>query len=210
MTSRDVTPVADRGMPDPVAAAVDQVARELGVDPAVGLSAEEVGARLASHGPNRLAAGKKEPGWQAFLRQYQDFMQIVLLVAAVDQPDRHRGDRHHGRAGRADGLQRRDRPAPGGQGRGERQGARPDDEDDRPGAPRRPGGRDRRRGAGARRRRAGRGRQPRPRRRPGLSWPRRWRSRRPRSPARACRSASRPSRCRATTSRSATGPAWPT
>ncbi len=83
MTSRDVTPVADRGTSDPVATAVDQVARELGVDPAVGLSAEEVRSRLASHGANRLAAGKKEPPWRAFLRQYEDFMQVILLAAAA-------------------------------------------------------------------------------------------------------------------------------
>ena len=32
---------------------------------------------------NELAGKKKEPGWQAFLRQYKDFMQILLLGAAV-------------------------------------------------------------------------------------------------------------------------------
>ena len=55
----------------------------LGVDPAVGLTAEEARARLASRGPNRLDAGKAEPGWRAFLRQYEDFMQVVLLAAAA-------------------------------------------------------------------------------------------------------------------------------
>jgi Ca2+-transporting ATPase len=59
------------------------VAHELQVDPARGLSAEEARSRLASHGPNQLAAGKKEPGWRAFLRQYEDFMQVILLAAAV-------------------------------------------------------------------------------------------------------------------------------
>src|SRR4029078_11733038 len=83
MTSQDVTSVADGSRSDPVATAVDQVARDLGVDPAVGLSAEEVRTRLASHGANRLAAGKKEPGWRAFLRQYEDFMQVILLAAAA-------------------------------------------------------------------------------------------------------------------------------
>ncbi|MGH3308867.1 MAG: cation-transporting P-type ATPase, partial [Nocardioides sp.] len=82
MTSQDVTPVADRSMSDPVAAGADQVARELGVDLSRGLSVEEAGSRLASHGANRLTGGKKEPGWRAFLRQYEDFMQVVLLVAA--------------------------------------------------------------------------------------------------------------------------------
>ena len=55
----------------------------LGVDPATGLSADEVRSRLASHGANRLAGGKKEPAWRAFLRQYEDFMQVILLAAAL-------------------------------------------------------------------------------------------------------------------------------
>ncbi|HKF00023.1 MAG TPA: cation-translocating P-type ATPase [Actinomycetes bacterium] len=59
------------------------VARELGVEPERGLAAGEARSRLASHGPNRLAGGKKESSFQAFLRQYRDFMQIVLLAAAV-------------------------------------------------------------------------------------------------------------------------------
>jgi Ca2+-transporting ATPase len=59
------------------------VAQSLGVDPAQGLSAAEASSRLASHGPNVLSGGKKESALQAFLRQYQDFMQIVLLAAAV-------------------------------------------------------------------------------------------------------------------------------
>src|SRR5262245_50288892 len=62
---------------------VGAVADELAVDPGAGLDAEEVVRRRAEHGPNRLAAGKKESALQAFLRQYHDFMQIVLLVAAV-------------------------------------------------------------------------------------------------------------------------------
>jgi P-type Ca2+ transporter type 2C len=59
------------------------VAHALDVDPERGLSAEEARSRLATHGPNRLAAAKKESGFRAFVRQYQDFMQIILLVAAV-------------------------------------------------------------------------------------------------------------------------------
>jgi Ca2+-transporting ATPase len=59
------------------------VARELAVDPERGLSADEARSRLETTGPNRLAAAKKESGFRAFLRQYQDFMQIILLAAAV-------------------------------------------------------------------------------------------------------------------------------
>ena len=59
------------------------VASELGVDPARGLSAGETADRRQKFGANRLTGGKKESGFQAFLRQYQDFMQIVLLAAAA-------------------------------------------------------------------------------------------------------------------------------
>src|SRR4051795_10911322 len=60
-----------------------EVAASLGVDPGNGLSADEVRSRLSSHGPNKLTGAKKESGLQAFLRQYRDFMQIILLGAAV-------------------------------------------------------------------------------------------------------------------------------
>lgn len=60
-----------------------EVASRLQVDPAKGLSSAEVQQRLQQYGPNYLAEKKKEPGWQAFLRQYRDLMQIILLVAAV-------------------------------------------------------------------------------------------------------------------------------
>jgi len=60
-----------------------QVAEKLGVDPATGLSAAEAQSRLNSYGPNQMATDKKEPGWKAFVRQYQDLMQQVLLGAGV-------------------------------------------------------------------------------------------------------------------------------
>src|SRR6187397_1516648 len=62
---------------------VDEVLAERGVDPQDGLSAEEVEKRRAEHGPNKLAEGEKEPGWHAFLRQYEDLMQYVLVGAAI-------------------------------------------------------------------------------------------------------------------------------
>ena len=61
----------------------EAVAQKLQVDPAKGLSAAEAAQRLQQYGPNRMAAKKKESGFQAFVRQYQDFMQIILLGAAV-------------------------------------------------------------------------------------------------------------------------------
>ena len=48
-----------------------------------GLTNAEAEARRAKYGPNRFAEAAKEPRWQAFLRQYKDPMQIVLLAAGV-------------------------------------------------------------------------------------------------------------------------------
>jgi len=61
----------------------EQACAQLGVEPAQGLDGVEVERRRAEVGSNRLAEAKREPGWQAFLRQYRDLMQIVLLGAAV-------------------------------------------------------------------------------------------------------------------------------
>jgi len=61
----------------------EDVARQLQVDPAKGLTAGEAKSRLEKTGRNELTAKKKEAGWQAFLRQYRDFMQIILLGAAA-------------------------------------------------------------------------------------------------------------------------------
>jgi Ca2+-transporting ATPase len=56
---------------------------KLDVDPRSGLEAAEVERRRAEVGPNKLAEAEKEPGWHAFLRQYRDLMQLVLLGAAI-------------------------------------------------------------------------------------------------------------------------------
>jgi Ca2+-transporting ATPase len=59
------------------------VAEELQVEPARGLTNEEAAQRLSQYGPNRFAEAKTESRWHAFIRQYRDPMQIVLLVAGV-------------------------------------------------------------------------------------------------------------------------------
>ncbi len=61
----------------------EAAAQQLKVDPAKGLSSAEAAQRLQQYGPNQLAGKKKESGLQAFLRQYRDFMQIILVAAAV-------------------------------------------------------------------------------------------------------------------------------
>jgi P-type Ca2+ transporter type 2C len=61
----------------------EEVCAQLGVDPRSGIDAAEVERRRAEFGPNKLAEGEREPGWRAFLRQYRDLMQLVLLGAAI-------------------------------------------------------------------------------------------------------------------------------
>ncbi|MDD7941620.1 cation-transporting P-type ATPase [Actinomycetospora lutea] len=65
------------------ALSADQVLQAHGVDAQRGLSAADVTSRAQRFGPNKFAEGKAEPRWRAFLRQYADPMQIVLLVAGV-------------------------------------------------------------------------------------------------------------------------------
>jgi Ca2+-transporting ATPase len=61
----------------------EEVAAAFGVDPAVGLDAAEAAVRMEKFGPNKFAEAKPEPRWHAFVRQYRDAMQIVLLVAGI-------------------------------------------------------------------------------------------------------------------------------
>ena len=61
----------------------DQVLHSEGVDGRRGLSSAEAAARAQRSGPNKLAAGKAEPRWHAFGRQYHDPMQIGLLAAGI-------------------------------------------------------------------------------------------------------------------------------
>jgi Ca2+-transporting ATPase len=60
-----------------------EVATQLGVDVHKGLSTAEATARREQYGPNKFAEAKPEPRWHAFLRQYKDLMQIVLLVVGI-------------------------------------------------------------------------------------------------------------------------------
>src|SRR5687768_13822344 len=60
--------------------AIDLIAA-LGTDERRGLSAKEAGARLASYGPNELAAEKPVSAWRRFLSQFQDVLVILLLIA---------------------------------------------------------------------------------------------------------------------------------
>ena len=61
----------------------EKVSEDLQVDPAQGLSKAEAAKRLEQYGPNSLDQTEEEPTWRAFLRQYKDYMRIVLLAAAI-------------------------------------------------------------------------------------------------------------------------------
>ena len=83
-------------------------------------------------GPNKFTETAVEPRWRAFVRQYRDPMQIVLLVAGHRQHLSAEGARHRPRPALPDAVQRRARPAPGGQGG--RRGRRAAEDDDHQGA----------------------------------------------------------------------------
>jgi Ca2+-transporting ATPase len=61
----------------------EEVAADLGVEPATGLSAARAAELLAANGPNALPEEKPTPGWRRFLEQYRAYMQIILIAAAV-------------------------------------------------------------------------------------------------------------------------------
>ena len=89
MTSTVAKPPSDSGAPASSAQpawhtmeVADALAAQ-GVDSASGLSASDVQKRTSQYGLNAFAAAKKESRFQAFLRQFKDPMQIVLLVAGV-------------------------------------------------------------------------------------------------------------------------------
>jgi P-type Ca2+ transporter type 2C len=62
---------------------VEQVLEAEGVAAQRGLGSAEAAARADRFGPNKLAAARAEPRWHAFIRQYYDPMQVVLLAAGV-------------------------------------------------------------------------------------------------------------------------------
>jgi P-type Ca2+ transporter type 2C len=62
---------------------IEEALQKQGVDASTGLSQAEVERRLKQFGLNKFAEAKKVPGYIAFVNQYKDPMQIVLLGAAV-------------------------------------------------------------------------------------------------------------------------------
>jgi cation-transporting P-type ATPase F len=60
---------------------IDEVVRLLESDLSTGLSAAEVQRRLEEYGPNRVTARHSTPGWVKFLRQFNQPLVYILLLA---------------------------------------------------------------------------------------------------------------------------------
>jgi Ca2+-transporting ATPase len=68
---------------DPHLTGAPEVAAAMGVDPEVGLTAQEAQARLAEYGPNTISAEPPPSVWSVVLGQLRDPMQLMLLAVAV-------------------------------------------------------------------------------------------------------------------------------
>jgi Ca2+-transporting ATPase len=80
-------PVVTSSLPgpagDPSLRDAAEVAADLGVDPAVGLSAAEASRRLARDGANELRSASSPPTWRRILAQLQDPLVYLLFVAVL-------------------------------------------------------------------------------------------------------------------------------
>jgi len=62
---------------------IADVCASLGVDPATGLSAQDVERRAREFGPNAIREQAGRPPWRMLLDQFADFMIVVLIAAAI-------------------------------------------------------------------------------------------------------------------------------
>ncbi|MFI2488764.1 cation-translocating P-type ATPase [Promicromonospora kroppenstedtii] len=69
--------------PDPSVRDAADVAADLGVDPATGLTDAEAARRLAHDGPNELRSRPPVPVWRKVLDQFRDPLVALLLVAVA-------------------------------------------------------------------------------------------------------------------------------
>ena len=61
---------------------INKVFALTGSSPA-GLSSQLVEQRIAEYGFNELLEKKKKPAWLLFLKQFNDFMILLLIAAAI-------------------------------------------------------------------------------------------------------------------------------
>src|SRR5690554_3158549 len=65
------------------AQSIEEISRDKGVDPAIGLSSDEVKKRLQEFGENRLTSKAKKSLLAMFFEQFKSFMVLILLIAAT-------------------------------------------------------------------------------------------------------------------------------
>ncbi len=79
--SRTPLPAAEAS--HPYAQPAEEVLAGLGSDAATGLTAAEAASRLATHGPNAIAAEKPPSAWAIALTQLRDPMNLMLVAVTV-------------------------------------------------------------------------------------------------------------------------------
>ena len=62
---------------------VEEVSKKLKININIGLSEEEAQKRFERYGPNNLKEKKKESIFVKFIKQFNDFMIIILIIAAI-------------------------------------------------------------------------------------------------------------------------------
>lgn len=62
---------------------IEDVCKDMQVNPESGLTDQEARKRLEQYGPNEIAQKKRRTIWQMFFSQFTDFLIIILLAAAV-------------------------------------------------------------------------------------------------------------------------------
>ena len=62
---------------------IQKVAESLRTDPSTGLAPSDAGARLTRYGPNELSELPRPGFWQLLLGQFNNFVVIILIVAAL-------------------------------------------------------------------------------------------------------------------------------
>ena len=62
---------------------IGEIEERLRTNQKEGITQEEAGKRLEEYGENKLADKKRESLWIRFIKQFNDFMIIILMIASI-------------------------------------------------------------------------------------------------------------------------------